>query len=266
MLVMGVFRSANHSDLWLLAGWTMVHFLWLGTLVGLAALISRWLLRRASANIRYAIGLSCLALLTVLPAAIASWFAINSQYLQPRAGKRTESVATVLPAADASNAAAAPLSKDVIELHRPNAEPSAGTGAAAPKTAVVAPGVAQQNLPVTSRLLGEGSFVDFVDKCIPYLPWFWIIGTPITFAVTATGLIGTRRLRIASRAIAEGPVADTLARLVGSLGVTQRVAVAVCDRIAAPVLIGIVRPLILLPPAALSGYSPEEIEMVLLHE
>ena len=45
-----------------------------------------------------------------------------------------------------------------------------------------------------------------------------------------------------------------------------RVTVAVCDRIAAPVLIGILRPIILLPPAALTGWSPDEIEMVLLHE
>ena len=35
---------------------------------------------------------------------------------------------------------------------------------------------------------------------------------------------------------------------------------------AAPSLLGIVRPLILLPPAALSGWSVEQLEMVLLHE
>ena len=32
------------------------------------------------------------------------------------------------------------------------------------------------------------------------------------------------------------------------------------------VLVGILRPVILLPPAALTGWSPDEIEMVLLHE
>ncbi len=41
---------------------------------------------------------------------------------------------------------------------------------------------------------------------------------------------------------------------------------AVCDRVAQPVLVGVVRPLILLPPAALAGWSPEQLEMVLLHE
>ena len=43
-------------------------------------------------------------------------------------------------------------------------------------------------------------------------------------------------------------------------------AVAVCDRVATPVLVGIVRPLILLPAAAMGGWGPEQIEMVLLHE
>ena len=42
--------------------------------------------------------------------------------------------------------------------------------------------------------------------------------------------------------------------------------IGICDRLAVPVLMGIVRPLILLPPAALSGWSVEQLEMVLLHE
>jgi beta-lactamase regulating signal transducer with metallopeptidase domain len=40
----------------------------------------------------------------------------------------------------------------------------------------------------------------------------------------------------------------------------------VCDQLAAPVLIGILRPVILLPPAALNGWTIEQLEMVLWHE
>ena len=43
-------------------------------------------------------------------------------------------------------------------------------------------------------------------------------------------------------------------------------AVAVCERLATPVLVGVVRPLILLPAAAMGGWGPDQIEMVLLHE
>jgi len=42
--------------------------------------------------------------------------------------------------------------------------------------------------------------------------------------------------------------------------------VAVCDLVATAVLVGIIRPLILLPAAAMGGWGPEQIEMVLLHE
>ena len=74
------------------------------------------------------------------------------------------------------------------------------------------------------------------------------------------------RLNRASQPITTGPIAELLGRLTTSLHITRRVTIAVCDRIASPVLIGIVRPMILLPPAAVTGWSPDEIEMVLLHE
>lgn len=45
--------------------------------------------------------------------------------------------------------------------------------------------------------------------------------------------------------------------------ISRQVAVGVCDQLAAPVLIGILRPVILLPPAALSGWTVEQLEMVL---
>ena len=47
---------------------------------------------------------------------------------------------------------------------------------------------------------------------------------------------------------------------------TRHVAVGVCDRLVAPVLIGVIRPMILLPPAALNGWTIEQLEMVLWHE
>ena len=98
------------------------------------------------------------------------------------------------------------------------------------------------------------------------LPWLWVVGSPVTFATLSLGLVGTGRLRRRSEPLVEGPIVDSLARLRRALGIGQRVGVAVCDSLVSPVLVGIVRPMILLPPAALTGWSPEEVEMVLLHE
>ena len=55
-------------------------------------------------------------------------------------------------------------------------------------------------------------------------------------------------------------------QLATSLKISYRVGVAVCDRIAAPILVGVLRPMILFPAAALAGWDPQQLEMVLLHE
>ena len=63
-----------------------------------------------------------------------------------------------------------------------------------------------------------------------------------------------------------GDLARRCRALADTLGITWRVNVGICDRLAMPVLIGIVRPIILLPPAALDGWTVEQLEMVMLHE
>jgi beta-lactamase regulating signal transducer with metallopeptidase domain len=259
---MNTYLFASVENVWLLAGWTMIHFLWLGTLVALAALPIRWILRRASPNVRYVTALACLSTLASLPVAIALWLSQNPTSLQFedsqwRATASESLVAIAAPAAETKLMENAP-----IELAPRNSSvpPLERNSALVTPESHRAPSP-QPPVPSPSSLA-----VFAINTSVHYLPWLWLIGTPITFALTATGLIGTRRLRLSSRPITDGPIAETLAKLAASLRLTRRVAVAVCDRIAAPVLIGILRPIILLPPAALTGYSPDEIEMVLLHE
>ena len=113
--------------------------------------------------------------------------------------------------------------------------------------------------PTELSLLG----MDFVVR---YLPWLWLIGTPGTFIVFGLGLIGSERLRRQSDPLNQGDLANRCLQLAESLGVHCHVALGVCGRLATPILVGIFRPMILLPPAALSGWSVQQLEMVLLHE
>src|SRR4051794_29431810 len=63
--------SSTHSDLWNIAGWTMIHFLWTGALVAFTAFIGKMLLKRTSPTVRYTFALTCLCTLTALPIVIA---------------------------------------------------------------------------------------------------------------------------------------------------------------------------------------------------
>lgn len=251
--------------LWQTAGWTMLHFLWLGAIVGLVAVMARLLLRRAAPNVRYGVALAVLALLGALPIGIAAWLVNNPPAALPLAS----------PSSAPKFAVGLPLDTvtrgPIIELS--NREPSQPL-----ESALAAPGLTGGYPVALDMAAGAGSVAPRktpftlelalarLELCVPYLPWLWLIGTPLTFLLLATGLIGAERLRRASRVIVDCPIADAAARLLHTLRISRRVTVAVCERIAAPVLVGIVRPIILLPPAALTGWSPDDIEMVLLHE
>lgn len=98
------------------------------------------------------------------------------------------------------------------------------------------------------------------------LPWVWLSGTLGYLAFTWAGVVGTQRLRRQCSVDVQGELSVLCDRLARSLKLSCRITVGVSNRIATPVLVGIVRPLILLPTAALSGWSPHQLEMVLLHE
>jgi Leucine-rich repeat (LRR) protein len=51
-----------------------------------------------------------------------------------------------------------------------------------------------------------------------------------------------------------------------SLKLTREVAIAVTDRVVSPVVVGLLKPIILLPAALLTGYTPEQVKMLLVHE
>jgi beta-lactamase regulating signal transducer with metallopeptidase domain len=282
-MIMNAYLRFDQMQLWQIAGWTMLHFLWLGTLVGLAAGALRLLLRRASPNLRYVAATTTLAILASLPFGIAAWLV---------SANATEFM-TEPPAVSHGSAVTHDVDRardSIIELssrHSTLASTSDRTvsdsaeGIAPDTDLVVSTTTPSESLPAppntrqshalsadtnTHPELRSAAILERLRSYVPYLPWLWLIGTPITFALLATGVVGTRRLWLASQPVHDGPTAELLTQLATSLRIGKRVGLAVCDRIAAPILIGVLRPIILLPPAALTGWSPDEIEMVLLHE
>jgi len=219
------------SPVWTAVGWTMLHTVWVGAAVGLAGAASRRLMRPAGPGARYGVALALLAALSASPAAI---FAL---VLEPDARPAS---APASPAADGHPAVPA-----VPAYER----------STAPDLSPPPPGLRAGAIRQTGA-----------DTLVALLPAVWLAGTLSTVAAIGTGLIGVEQLRRSSRAVRTGGVARSCRVLADSLGIARRVGVAVCDRLDAPVLIGIVRPLILLPPAALTGWSVEQLEMALLHE
>lgn len=235
------------SQLWQVAGWTMLHFMWIGTLIGLLALAGRWLLKSANPNVRYAFAVLSLALLASAPVGIVSYVA--KQTSQVDVSHRLPD--TALPYAVTALPDEMLITGNVPATNTQNATANHSLASAN-----------NERTPVVTPWYSSA----MVDKIAAYFPWCWLIGAPLTFIFIATGLMGAERLKHQSRLLDRGPVLATCRRLADSMNITRQVVIGVCDRIASPILVGLVRPIILLPPAALTGWSMEQLEMVLLHE
>jgi beta-lactamase regulating signal transducer with metallopeptidase domain len=221
------------SPAWTAAGWTMLHSIWVGAAIGLVAALVRRLLISARPETRYGAALTCLAMLSVSPGMIFVRVYEPMDATHVPIARAAEGVATspaILTSADRS------------EIEQPAFLAVAWDHPAG---------------------LASRSWLEFV---VPCLPWFWLSGSACTLAMLATGLVGVEQLRRSSRLVESGDLPRRCRALADSLGIARRVSVGICDRLAMPVLIGIVRPLILLPPIALSGWSAEQLEMILLHE
>jgi beta-lactamase regulating signal transducer with metallopeptidase domain len=221
------------SPAWTAVGWTMLHVVWVGALIGLLAALSRRSFKSVSPEARHAAALVWLLLVASSP------FVIFLSVFEPGSTSAEVPVVSVRVAERASHGGTSTTNDLINKRPRPEGLatiPSGGTGG--------------------WRL----------ESLVTYLPAFWLAGSCSALLMLATGLIGVHRLRRTSRALETEEIPRRLRMLAGSLGIARRVSIGISDRLAAPVLLGIVRPLILLPPAALCGWNIDQLEMVLLHE
>jgi beta-lactamase regulating signal transducer with metallopeptidase domain len=245
--------AMSRPELWLYVGWTMVHFLWIGALIGGGAMLTLEAMRRASAAARYTAGVACFAVLALAPAVVFAVLVSTPQRMHD--GPRQATAAAI---ADPSAAQPSSRGLGVSPEHSRGADISTQgvTDANAFADSTVSPTPVQPRAPQRWSLTGM----------IPLLPRLWLIGAGAMLLWSAAGLAGAERLRRCATGAADPRLVDRCRTLAAALRIVRPIALHVCDRIASPVLIGILRPAILLPPALLSGLTPRQIEMVLLHE
>ena len=190
-------------------GWTLVHFLWQGVLVGVAFAAMRALLPKAHCRARYAAGLAALAALALWP--LATLIALR-------------------PPSDADGA--------IVQL-----------GAMAATNAASAP---------------VDLFAD-LDRALPWLVLLWGAGV---LAMAARTLQQWHALNLVARRWAHAQ-ADLDAMVLGlsrRFGFVRRVRVLVSTRIDTPMLVGWLKPVVLLPTAVVLGFPRHQIELILAHE
>ena len=214
------------------AGWTLVHFVWQGAAIALLAALALRLLRSRRPQLRYLA--SCLALAAMLAAPVITAVVMTSA---PR-----------IPFG-AVHALRSPQGAIVGVAITPPWAAAAGNGDA----------------PAASAELTLPAAVD-TDTVFSVLVTLWLSGVALLLVRLAAGCWRIRKLQAVARR--EQPSRwQTLAEAIAlRLGLTRRFTVVDSVLVATPTVIGWLRPVILLPVAAMAGLSPRQVEAILAHE
>jgi beta-lactamase regulating signal transducer with metallopeptidase domain len=235
-------------------GWTMVYFLLSGVLIWAFSALIRRAIHSFSPSARYAVALSFLLLFILL--APACFLAVRGY---------PGELMLVGPLAASGTVAGGPTG-DAMAFASPYtiSQPSPNQSSPSPEIN------RRQRLEAAwqefrAALLDE-RFEPAVSAVVPKLPWIWLVGSSLMLLYFSCGLVGAERLRRECDSLEEEEVGGLLRRLRREMGVSRRVAIGMTDRIAAPLVVGVLRPLVLLPISVVSSLSIDQLEFVLLHE
>ncbi len=260
-------------------GWTLVHSLWQIALLAAVLALVLVTMRRRQAILRYLAGCTGMAAMAAAPA--VTYFVIPDRPFP-------ETVDASPVPEDGGPSSAMPIALDgpvqpiaMSEAALPDAEtddsgafdqslaspellaaPSDVAAVEPPQVDATSqePGTAVAEVPLPARI--ARSFT-------PWLPWVvavWLAGVLCCGVWQLGGWIAAQRLKHLGTAPADGQLAAQLADLARRMGVTRPVRMLRSALVDVPVVVGWLRPVLLVPGGILTGLTPSQLEAVLAHE
>ncbi|QEH37771.1 Regulatory protein BlaR1 [Aquisphaera giovannonii] len=227
MDIAAILGRASASPLLMRLGWTLIHSTWQLAAVAAAVAAAFAMLRGRSANARYLAGCAALAIMAAWPA--ATFARLGAPAAAPRS-------ATGPPA---------PTTREADREAREREALASGT---------------RRARPVRPTLRGR------LEPWVPALVACWGLGVIVLSARLAGGWLVLRGLvRRGVRPVGEG-WERTLAKLRDRLGLRRPVRLLESARVQVPMVVGWIRPVVLLPASALSGLPPDQLALILGHE
>lgn len=214
-------------------GWALVHFVWQGIAIAVVLAIALVAARRAPPTFRYALASGALLVMLVVP------------------------VGTVLRlyGSPAPASAATPLAE--------NGKPVATPDVAEVPAVVINTKIVRQPASPGFDIAAARAWV---EQRMQWLVALWMLGVLALAVRLLGGWLRARQLRTQGT----GPVPDVwrgaLERLARLLGVTAKVDIFESALVAMPVVIGWLRPVILLPGSVFTGLTTHQLESILAHE
>ena len=228
---------------------TLLHSVWLVSLLALFAWIADRLVGRRAVERSYAIHVAALvASMLALP---VTYWIVAAQGVAPQ--REIALAAEAVPGAELMSATTSPVP--------PEFSPAGET----PPVRFVP--VEPQGKDVASAPVPRNIERTQIWRTIA--PWFaglYLAGVVVMLARLALGIWRAQRLGTGAEILRAGPLVDLLRSLTEQWSMRIVPVLARAEQIVTPKVVGLVRPTILLPASAVSGLSTDELELILAHE
>ncbi len=247
----GFFDGLAASGVVYRLGWTLVHFVWEGAAAAaLLAVALQWMGRR-SANARYLVSVAGLVVMVLLP--VMTFERVRGPAVVGGPGR----VGPVVR--EGSGGLAARLAERRV--------PRTGlAGAAAPVVGDEGP-VVPAAVPAAEG--GGAATLGLGDRVGPWLPWVvgaWGLGVVVLSLYHLGGFVAVQRLRRLCTSGAGAAGEAMLVKLARRMRVSRGVRLLRSALVQTPVVVGYLRPVILVPASVLTGLGAAELEAILAHE
>jgi beta-lactamase regulating signal transducer with metallopeptidase domain/WD40 repeat protein len=255
MNALDVFALANMNSITERLGWVLIHSVWQFAAVAiLSTLVVRCLLR-ASANTRYSFLVFAMATLALSP--IATWYA---QAPDPIVARDTNQLSEPSRLERSAKPSRSPQAASGDRLEIPFEQQ--GSAIEVESNSTNSP---LNHQPKPARL----SLNDFKNVLRPWLAWIvvlWCLGVIACALRPTLSWFAIRRMRRVGTFPVSNELLDVLHRVSRQLGVTRSVQLFQSSVVQVPVVLGYLRPMILLPISLLNNLPISQLETILAHE
>lgn len=236
---------------------TLLHVSWIGLVIGLLAATGIRLLRNRSANVRYwwnSVSLLAFAVSLPLTFAVVRNMSADDENHVTRTGIMT------VPAPQ-HGALSATARTDVM-LFTPDqpADDFNSDRSVRSDQSVGSDGSGQAPASAWAKCQR------IAKAASPFVAELYFIGVVLMLIRLAIGVRVSHSLRAASQPISDTDLLGRMAIQAKRLSLRIMPVIAYCEHVTVPIVIGLLRPIILVPTAMINGLTPEQLESVLTHE
>ena len=237
---------------------TLAHLLWQGMIAGAIVVVGMRLLKNSPANYRYLLAVIVLFALPVVGVVTFASFSMP------------HTVVSIDPVGEYPNVDDGILETGGFEIGNGNQVESEDVLEVLAPTQLVATSTdfssAASNLTNQTEMVGSGWLQPILQPVSCWLSMLYVLGVAVMGLRLLFSVLRGIRLDKASRLVDDRATLSLISKVADRIGLAAAPAACFCERVAVPVVVGIWKPVLLMPVSMLTNLTQRQLTAIISHE